>query len=222
MRKFAGALAALFLLCAGAAHAETLRGPARIIDGDSLAIAGRPVRLLGIDAPELAQLCEDELGRSYACGKAAQRHLARLIAGRNLLCRGEVEDPYGRLLARCAVGSVDIARQMVLDGQAVVFVKFSDEFALEEELARKAGKGLWAGRFELPWEFRAHAWAASAEVAPDPGCPIKGNINRRGARIYHLPGDPDYARTRIDQAKGERWFCDEAEAVRAGWRPARH
>jgi len=56
---------------------------------------------------------------------------------------------------------------------------------------------------------------------PDPACLIKGNINRKGARIYHLPGSSDYAQTRIDGSAGERWFCSEAEAQAAGWRAPR-
>ena len=70
---------------------------------------------------------------------------------------------------------------------------------------------------------RAGAWegaqsAAQAERAR--ACPIKGNISSGRIRIYHLPWQRDYASTRIDEAAGERWFCDEAEAERAGWRRA--
>ena len=50
---------------------------------------------------------------------------------------------------------------------------------------------------------------------------IKGNIGAGGEGIYHVPGSPYYARTEIDESKGERWFCTVAEAVEAGWRPAR-
>lgn len=57
--------------------------------------------------------------------------------------------------------------------------------------------------------------------APDPKCVIKGNINGKGVKIYHLPGDPTYEKTRIDSAGGERWFCTEEEAKAAGWRAPR-
>jgi micrococcal nuclease len=59
------------------------------------------------------------------------------------------------------------------------------------------------------------------QSAPSPRCDIKGNINDKGVRIYHVPGDEHYADTRIDAARGERWFCSEAEARAAGWRAAR-
>ena len=52
-------------------------------------------------------------------------------------------------------------------------------------------------------------------------CRIKGNISRNsGKRIYHMPGDRDYAPTRISVERGERWFCSESEARSAGWRRA--
>jgi len=54
-------------------------------------------------------------------------------------------------------------------------------------------------------------------AAPAGDCRIKGNISDRG-RIYHLPGSESYDRTKIDTARGERWFCTEAEARAAGWR----
>ena len=49
-------------------------------------------------------------------------------------------------------------------------------------------------------------------------CLIKGNINNRGERIYHVPGSSWYARVKINRP-GERWFCTEEEAIAAGWRP---
>jgi hypothetical protein len=49
---------------------------------------------------------------------------------------------------------------------------------------------------------------------------IKGNISRSGERIYHMPFHQHYGRTRLDENKGERWFCTEDEAQAAGWRRA--
>jgi endonuclease YncB( thermonuclease family) len=56
--------------------------------------------------------------------------------------------------------------------------------------------------------------------APNGACRIKGNISESG-KIYHVPGSEWYERTQIDPAKGERWFCTEAEAKAAGWRAPR-
>jgi len=72
--------------------------------------------------------------------------------------------------------------------------------------------------------FGAYA-VADAQQRPDmtqvprgAACIIKGNISDRGERIYHMPGGEFYDRTRISLAKGERWFCSEADARAAGWR----
>jgi phosphatidylserine/phosphatidylglycerophosphate/cardiolipin synthase-like enzyme len=54
---------------------------------------------------------------------------------------------------------------------------------------------------------------------PDPACPIKGNVNRKGDRIYFLPGEPDYARVNMSKP-GTQWFCTPEEAETAGWRRA--
>lgn len=52
-------------------------------------------------------------------------------------------------------------------------------------------------------------------------CDIKGNVSiETGERIYHVPGQPDYGRTKITPRYGERWFCSEEEARLAGWRRA--
>ena len=70
---------------------------------------------------------------------------------------------------------------------------------------------------QAPWDYRAKRWAAAEQKAPE-GCAIKGNITKNG-RIYHMPWSPWYAQIKIDADKGKRWFCTEAEALAAGWRP---
>ncbi|MBA3325494.1 MAG: thermonuclease family protein, partial [Rhodobacteraceae bacterium] len=95
------------------------------------------------------------------------------------------------------------------------------EYVPEEEAARSQGLGVWQAPTEAPWDYRANSWERAAEESPRPGCPIKGNINQEGERIYHTPWSPWYSRTRINEADGERWFCDQAEAIAAGWRAAR-
>ncbi len=70
-----------------------------------------------------------------------------------------------------------------------------------------------------PWEWRRGKRIAANDNAPDQ-CHIKGNINRKGECIFHMPGQQGYAVTRINPATGERWFCSEVEASAAGWRKA--
>ena len=68
-----------------------------------------------------------------------------------------------------------------------------------------------------PADYRRRATAAPAQSTSS-GCLIKGNISGSG-EIYHMPGQLDYAGTRISARNGERWFCSKAGARAAGWRP---
>lgn len=85
-------------------------------------------------------------------------------------------------------------------------------------------------RFEQLWEastplpkasnlFAAQSASRTDPAQPSKACAIKGNINRKGERIYHVPGGRDYDRVTMKGA-GERWFCNEEQAAAAGWRPA--
>jgi len=69
-----------------------------------------------------------------------------------------------------------------------------------------------------PWEWRR---SGGNESAPE-GCLIKGNINSKGDKIYHVPGTSGYGSTKINESKGERWICSEEEATNAGWRAPRN
>ena len=94
---------------------------------------------------------------------------------------------------------------------------FSYEYSRAEHRAESARRGIWAGQFVRQWR-RGKRLAANNNTPVD--CQIKGNINAKGERIYHMPGQRAYGATRIKPAKGERWFCSEAEAIAAGWRKA--
>jgi hypothetical protein len=116
---------------------------------------------------------------------------------------------------------------------AVAYRRYSEDFVADEAAARATKRDIWRSTFIVPWEWRTQRRAGgSATVAgplqsPSPssenhrsGCDIKGNINSKSERIYHVPGGRAYASTVIDPTRGERWFCTEAEAQAAGWRRA--
>lgn len=189
----------------------------RVVDGDTLEMDGVVYRLNGIDAPEHGQKCGN-----WDCGTAATRGLADLVSGASVTCERVSEDGYGRVIATCYADGYDLGAAMIDKGLAWAFLKYSDAYASEELVSKDKATGVFADDFLTPWEFREQRWknAMAQEKSAPPGCPIKGNISERG-RIYHAPWSRSYARTRINTAKGERWFCSEAEAVAAGWRAPR-
>jgi endonuclease YncB( thermonuclease family) len=215
---------AAFALLLGplAAGADEVQGRARVADGDTMTVAGEKVRLFGIDAPELHQSCTRADGTAWTCGAWAKGVLDDLVGGQEVTCTGDSRDRYGRLLARCAGGGRDLGDALVRAGAAVAFRRYSTDYVDAEKAAIFAGAGVWQGGFDRPEDYRASLREATppAIARTDTDCPIKGNISGSG-RIYHLPGQEDYDATRIDPARGERWFCSEGEARAAGWRRAR-
>jgi endonuclease YncB( thermonuclease family) len=209
----------LILAAALPAGAETLRGKARVVDGDTIEVAGETIRLFGIDAPELDQPCETDAGR-WACGDWARDALSERLRGQQVTCTAQERDRYGRWLAVCELDGQDLNQALVRDGAATAYRRYSRDYVPDEATAAGEGRGIWAGSLEEPEAFR-HQDDPEPTVAEAPGgCVLKGNISAGGKRIFHSPGQHDYDATRIDPAKGERWFCSAAEARAAGWRAA--
>jgi endonuclease YncB( thermonuclease family) len=202
------------------AAAQTLSGPVRVIDADTFDIgAPMTIRLIGIDAPEAAQTCRDGQ-RVLPCGEMATAAARRLYAGKQAVCRVQDTDRYGRALATCRVDGMNVNAELVRLGIARRY-REDMTYAEQEKEAALMARGLWAYEMANPADWRAAMRAERAEArAPAAGqCPIKGNISDNG-RLYHMPGDHAYGRTRISPERGERWFCSEAEARAAGWRRA--
>jgi endonuclease YncB( thermonuclease family) len=199
-------------------YPAVVSGEARVSDGDTLAIGAAKVRLEGMDAPEIGQTCTDARGQPWDCGEAAARALRSLTTGRIVDCSNVGVDKYGRMLGRCVAGGIDLSAEMVRRGLAWAFVRYSKTYVAVEAEARTLKLGIWQGPAMPAWEYRSTRWEAHAAAAPQ-GCAIKGNVSGHG-RIYHMPWSPWYAQVRLDKGRGERWFCSEAEAQAAGWRPA--
>ena len=187
------------------------------MDGDTLEFENVIVRLHGIDAAETGQRCVGPDKKIYRPGDQAIDFLKDKVK-RGVKCVGSTYDDYGRLVATCFDSSGNnIDRDMVRDGLAWAFVKYSVDYVAVENEARMRRLGVWSMSCQTPWEFRGKRWKVAAQKAPE-GCPIKGNISDNG-KIYHVPWSRHYSRTKIDTAKGERWFCNEEDALKAGWRP---
>jgi hypothetical protein len=91
-------------------------------------------------------------------------------------------------------------------------------YDLDEKGAAVNDRGLHGSRVQRPAQYRATQ--AKGRIPPNRNCVIKGNITKSGY-IYHMPGQRDYERTGINEAKGEHWFCSQLQARVAGWRKAR-
>jgi endonuclease YncB( thermonuclease family) len=148
------------LLVAVLEWGETLDARPRVVDGDTLVLDGREVRLSGIDAPEYRQSCERS-GKAWPCGQEAAEALRRLIGTGKVRCTGGRDDKYGRLLARCVAGE-DLGARLVRDGFAIAY----GDYEIEEAAARSARRGVWAGTFERPADFRARMEKDSSRPSP--------------------------------------------------------
>ena len=142
-----------------------LVGPVEhVADGDTIEIAGQRIRLAGLDAPERDQTCAMADGTPWSCGRIAADRMRELTRGATLSCRGEDHDRYGRLLATCSDGGIDIAEALVRDGLAVA----SGRYLAAQAVARGARRGIWQGDFDRPADWRARKASGDAEAAGNP------------------------------------------------------
>lgn len=128
----------------------SITGNYKIVDGDSLVLNGREVRLLGIDAPEYSQNCTFENGKTYACGKKSRAQLVQLLKNGKLICNGWEEDKYQRLLATCYAGELELNATMVQQGWALSYGAYEGE----EAKAKQQSLGVWQGGFDKPSSWR--------------------------------------------------------------------
>ena len=143
---------ALAALPSTPAHAASIR----VADGDSFEMAGQRYRLHDVDAPELHQNCSDAAGRAWPCGRRARSELRRLIGSQPVACRSVARDRYGRIVAICIAGGRDLGDAMVRSGYATASSGFgsASRYDAVEIEARRERRGLWAGSFERPRQWR--------------------------------------------------------------------
>lgn len=195
-----------------------------VIDGDTIRIMydgeETTVRYLLIDTPETnhPRLGEQPLG------KEATAENRRLIESGDVTIEfdvGDRLDDYGRLLAYLYVDGESVQQQLLETGHARVAYVFPpntrclDDFEDAEQLAKEQKMGIWEyENYATDRGFDSNA--VTEREKPDSGeCAIKGNINSKGAKIYHMPGSSSY-----EQTNPEEWFCSEQEARDNGFRSA--
>lgn len=195
------------LLLTTAAHAQvppTITGIPTVTDGDTLQIRGTKIRLHGVDAPESSQQCRRD-GALYGCGREAAFALADLVRGKNVTCIRKDVDRYGRMVAVCTVGSTEVNRWLVAQGHALPYLAYGGRVYQDaERQARAARKGLHAGTFQAPWDYRQTpqspptAGTPRAAPLPAPGSTSVSYPNCAAARAAGAApvrvGQPGYGR----------------------------
>jgi len=194
----------------------------RVIDGDTIEIeGGERIRYIGIDTPETV----DPRKPVQCFGVEASNKNKELVEGKMARLEKDItdRDAYNRLLRYVWVGDTFVNLELVKRGFAYSYsyppdIKYQDQFVKAQQEAREAKRGLWnscpavaPAKTQVP---------VLQENNPKDSCVIKGNVSSSGEKIYHMPGCGSYEKTKIDEARGEKWFCSESEALAAGWRKA--
>lgn len=152
-----------FLLCnISKVQSIEISGKPIVVDGDTLKINGKKIRLFGIDAPESKQVCQKPFinfifftfYKDYACGQIATIQLKKIIGTETITCSSNTKDKYNRLIAICYFQEKNINALMVKKGQAVAYRKFSKDYLIQEEYAKRNKIGIWSGKFLEPEKWR--------------------------------------------------------------------
>ncbi|KIE04716.1 hypothetical protein NF27_GG00120 [Candidatus Jidaibacter acanthamoeba] len=133
----------------------SLYGEAIITDGDTIIIGSQRIRLYGIDAVEKSQKCKTKEGREWQCGIEAKNYLDKLIDQNKVFCFRKSKDRYRREVSICYNHKFqNINAEMVRNGYAVAYTKYSKLYINEEQHAKQEKLGIWAGAFARPEAYR--------------------------------------------------------------------
>ena len=125
-----------------------------ITDGDTIKISNNKVRLHGIDAPEKKQKCTKNK-KKYNCGTVATEALIKKIGKNTVKCLiQKKKDRYNRFIGVCFVEKEDLNKWMVRNGYAIAYRRYSKDYILDEEFAKKNKLELWSGTFLKPEKWR--------------------------------------------------------------------
>ena len=141
---------------------KEISGNAKIIDGDTIKINSKKIRLHGIDAPEFNQMCKKPyltiifftFTKDYPCGKISTQKLQKKINNKVITCKVLDIDRYKRLIGECYKKNLNLNSWLVSNGHAVAYRKYSKKYVSYEINAKNEKLGIWQGKFEMPWDFR--------------------------------------------------------------------
>jgi micrococcal nuclease len=181
----------------------TLYSVQRIIDGDTFVVdepsmsAGRQIRLMSVNAPEVGLCGADE----------ATALLTKLLAGKKVRLAGELNDHFGRFLALVYVDDQLVNEEMILSGWA----RFTSTASIESEKLKAAFQSAKSANLGV---FSPKCYQSKNPL--NSKCDIKGNV-REGSKTYFFPGCGNYSNVALELDQGDQWFCSEKEAVKAGF-----
>ena len=143
---------------------KIISGKAKVIDGDTIRIDKKKIRLFGIDAPEKQQQCSRSwltisflsFNKDYPCGLISTDKLKKKINDKFIICEYTTKDRYKRYIAECFKEKTNLNAWMVRNGYAVAYRKYSKKYVSHENFAKKEKLGLWLGTFEMPWNWRSN------------------------------------------------------------------
>ncbi|WP_440614317.1 thermonuclease family protein [Candidatus Pelagibacter sp. HIMB1748] len=139
-----------------------ISGFAKVVDGDTIKINSKKIRLYGIDAPEKKQKCKKtyltisfmSFTKDYMCGEVSTQKLIKKINKQKLNCNILDVDRYKRLIGECFKRNINLNSWMVSNGYAVAYRKYSKKYVTDEINAKNNKLGIWQGKFEMPWDYR--------------------------------------------------------------------
>ena len=143
----------IFLFLLSSVVTADISGTALIVDGDTITISGTKVRFSGIDTPEKNQTCRKASG-TWRCGYEATETLRHWTYTKEVRCVGDTKDRYGRLIADCFVDGYNVNARLVYERLALAYRRYSKKYVPEEDEAKAAKRGMWAGEFVAPWDWR--------------------------------------------------------------------
>ena len=146
-------------------NSAEINGIPKIIDGDTVHINTKKIRLEGIDAPEMKQKCKKpflkisaiigfQFNKAYLCGVTSKAKLIDKIDNSKIKCISVSKDRYKRFLATCYKDKINLNKWMVRNGYAVAYKRYSKDYLRDEEYAKENKLGVWEGTFLMPEKWR--------------------------------------------------------------------
>ena len=154
-----------------------------IVSGDVFRIGQHTIRLYGIASPLIDQNCIDQNGHPYECGYVAARMLRDFVSGDEISCRIMNINAQQELMAACSVGTFDIGAALVEEGWAIALPAVTQIYIPYQTKAQQTKSGLWAGQFQMPWEWKVEQQQIQQQKAkikvpklPAPRSKKKGSV----------------------------------------------